>query len=237
MSDAATHLTLDVLADYFAEVLGDEQEESVELHLADCDRCAANARWVHTMHEKLEPSLGAWTAASHAEAVVRAVLSAAFDEAPADAEPDVKERLDRWSERLASGALHLIREASGRLSRRLNVLMPPPGWEMTARSFAVASGPTTAFKGSDPETDTAPAPEAPTIRVGRKGLGIEVRIGPMDVGELMNQSEESRLVALVPTREGGRPEVKALRPASDKPRTWMARFKVDGDDFVVVLEP
>jgi hypothetical protein len=59
----------------------------------------------------------------------------------------------------------------------------------------------------------------------------------MDVGEPVDPGEEPRLVALVPTRESGRPEVKALRPASDKPRTWMARFQVDGNDFVVVLEP
>jgi hypothetical protein len=148
-----------------------------------------------------------------------------------EAEPDVLERLEGWRRRLASDALHLIQEASGRLSRGMDVLMPPPGWEMTSRPFAFATDSATTFQGSDPDGVATSEPDAPTIRVVRRGLGIEVQVEPMDVGEA------SRLVALVPTREGERAEVKLLHPSREKPRTWIARFQVDGDDFVVVLEP
>ncbi len=76
-----------------------------------------------------------------------------------------------------------------------------------------------------------PAAQAPTVRIVRKGIGIEVRVEHVEPGG------EPRLVALVPARQGGRTAVQALKPARDEPRTWFARFEQDDGDFVVVLEP
>ncbi len=59
------HLTLDVLADYFAETLSTTREETVEVHLANCARCAALARRVHAVDERVRRLLDGWTAASH----------------------------------------------------------------------------------------------------------------------------------------------------------------------------
>ncbi len=41
------HLTLDMLADYFADALEDEQKKRIELHLAECDSCATTAGCVN----------------------------------------------------------------------------------------------------------------------------------------------------------------------------------------------
>jgi anti-sigma factor RsiW len=43
-------------------VLGDEQRESVELHLADCDRCAAHARSAEVLD--LHLALRSWRGGS-----------------------------------------------------------------------------------------------------------------------------------------------------------------------------
>lgn len=227
MSDPTSHITLDVLADYFAELLDDAREEAVELHLADCDRCAANARWVRSLPQ---PNLEDWTARAHGQAALSAHVAKALAEAEeANAEPGLKERLRRWRERLASESLHLIKEASGVLSRGLDVLMPPPGWELAAKPIPV--GVRDSFRGSDPLSVRTPEADAPTIRVVRKGMGIEVRLEHAEPGD------EPRMVALVPAREGGRTAVQVLRPARDEPGTWFARFEKDDGDFVVVLEP
>ncbi len=231
MNDTATHITLDVLADYFAELLDDRQEETVELHIADCDRCAETARWVHSLPM---PSLDGWTARSHGQAALRPVLATALAQAES-VTSGLKERLGRWREHLASeteGALHLIKEASGALSRGLDVLMPPPGWQHAARPIPIGGGGRMSLAGDDPMDERPPEAEtSPTVRVLERGIGIEVRVENVDEGE------RPRLVALIPTREGGQPTVKELRPAPDAPRTLIARFMKDDDDFVIALEP
>ncbi len=226
MTDSTTHITLDVLADYFAELLDDAREKAVELHVADCDRCAANARWIHSLPR---PNLEGWTARAHGEATLRAAVAAAIAEAEeASAQPGLKERLQRWRRRFASETLHLIKETSGLLSSALDVLMPPPGWELGARRLQ--TGAPVSFRGGD-SLSVQSEGESPTVRLVRKGIGIEVRL------EHVAPEEKPRLVALVPTREGGRTEVQILKPARDEPRTWIARFEQDDGDFVVVLEP
>ncbi len=232
MSPAATsnHITLDVIADYFAELLADEHEEQVELHIADCDRCAASARWVHSLPR---PNLEGWTAQAHGAAALRACLATSLAQAAeASPEPSWRERLLRWRERLPSetrGALHLIKETRGTLTRGLDVLMPPPGWELAARTVGVSAA--TSFKANGTQTEGEAAPEAPTVRVLRRGIGIEVRV------EHPEEGEPPRLVALIPTREGGRPTVQVLKPARDEPRTLTARFEKEDEDFVIALEP
>ncbi len=228
-ADATKHLTLDVLADYFAETLDDKQEERVDLHLADCDRCAALARRVHAVDEAVQPALATWTAASHADVVLRSIAREGLKKA--DVPPDLRERVGRWRERLASGALHLIRQASGQLGNAVeeavNVLLPPPGWKVSARPAVWAAEPVTTFKGED--DDLRLAQTAPTIRVLPKGIGIEVRVEGVD--------ENPGLVVLVPAGERGHPVVKPLKPARDAERTFFARFEKEGEEFVVVLEP
>ncbi len=227
-ADATKHLTLDVLAEYFAETLDDEQEERVDLHLADCGRCATLARRVHAVDEALQPALAAWTATSHADVVLRAIALEGLRKAGVTA--DIRERVGRWRERLARGALHLIRQASGQLSdaveEAINVLVPPPGWEVSARPAVWAAEPVTTFKGED--DDLRLAQTAPTIRVLPKGIGIEVRVEGV--------GENPGLVVLVPTGEQGRPVVKPFKQARDAERAYFARFEKEAE-FVVVLEP
>lgn len=224
------HLTMDALAAYFAETLDDEQEERVDLHLADCDRCAALARRVHALSRDVEPALESWTAASHADADLRSMTVAGLQ--GADTPSDLTERVDRLRERLKSGTLNLIRQASGRLDEAakeaVSVLLPPPGWEMSARPPAWATDPVTTFQGEDdgPRFQTE---IGPTLRVLPKGIGIEVRVEGV--------VENPGLVALIPTGERGRSVIKALKPARDAERTFFARFEKKDEDFVVVLEP
>ncbi len=115
------------------------------------------------------------------------------------------------------------------MSRGLDVLMPPPGWELG--SGGLQTGVPVTFKTTVPLASAEPAAQAPTVRIVRKGIGIEVRVEHVEPGG------EPRLVALVPARQGGRTAVQALKPARDEPRTWFARFEQDDGDFVVVLEP
>ena len=227
MTASTHHITLDVLADYFAELLDDTREEAVELHIADCDRCAASAHWLHSL-PRLD--LEGWTARSHSEATLRAAVAASLDEAEqTNAEPSLKERLHRWRESLKDQALHLIKETSGALSRGLDVLMPPPGWELGMRTLQTEAP--AVFRTPDPLAGTEPAEQAPTVRLLRKGIGVEVRV------EHVEPSEEPRLVALIPAREGGRVAVQVLKPAPHEAKTQIARFQQDDGDFVVVLEP
>jgi len=224
MSTNETHIPLDVLADYFAEALDDAAQEAVELHVADCDRCAASARWVHSLPL---PSLEGWTAKAHGEEVLRRHLVRQLEEP--DAEPGLGERLRRWRERLAGQSLHLIKAASGRLSRGLDVLVPRPGWEAGLR-FEPATAGAESFKAGE-EPDAGPSADVPTVRVVRRGIGIEVRV------EHVGEGERPGMVALVPAREGGRPAVQVLRPTRDDPRTLVARFELEDEDFVIALEP
>jgi len=55
--------------------------------------------------------------------------------------------------------------------------------------------------------------------------------------EHVGEGERPGMVALVPAREGGRPAVQVLRPTRDDPRTLVARFELEEEDFVVALEP
>jgi predicted ATP-binding protein involved in virulence/DNA-directed RNA polymerase specialized sigma24 family protein len=223
------HLTLDALAAYFAETLDDEQEERVDLHLADCDRCAALARRVHALSLDVEPALESWTAASHADAVLRSITVEGLQ--AADVPSDLAERVDRLKERLKSGTLNPIRQASGRLGEAakeaVSVLLPPPGWEVSARPPVWSIEPVATFKGED-DGPRLQAETGPTLRVLPKGIGIEVRVEGVD--------ENPGLVVLIPAGERGRPVVKALKPARDAERTFFARFEKKDEDFVVVLE-
>ncbi len=227
MTEPTPHLTLDVLADYFAEVLDDPRQEAVELHIADCDRCAESAQWIHSLPR---PDLESWNVRAHAEAALTPVLDSALAGADVPStRPGIPERLERWRRRLASETLHLIKETSGRLSRGLDVLMPPPGWELGMGRLR--TGTATTFRPGDPAAGAEPAAETPTIRVVRRGIGVEVRVEPVD------PDEEPGLVALVPARQGERAAVQVLEPARDDPRARIARFEQDDGDFVVVLEP
>jgi hypothetical protein len=230
MSDPTTHITLDVLADYFAELLDDAREEAVELHIADCDRCAANARWVRSLPR---PNLEGWTARAHGQAALTPTLAAALAEAEeANAEPGLKERLRHWRERLASESLHLIKEASGVLSRGLDVLMPPPGWEFAPRLIPVDERVPVSFKGSGPLTPPETTPmDVPTIRVIQKGIGIEVCVENLDV------KRQPPLIVLIPIHQGGKIKVGALEPVRDDPQTLTARFMSEGVGFLIALEP
>ncbi len=229
-NNATPHLTLDALAAYFAETLDDEQEERVDLHLADCDRCAALARRVHALNLDVDPALESWTAASHADAVLRSMTVAGLQ--AADVSSDLAERVGRLKERLKSGTLNLIRQASGRLSEgakeAVSVLLPPPGWEVSARPPMLNMQPGATFKGED-DGPRFQAETGPTLRVLPKGIGIEVRVEGVD--------ENPGLVVLIPVGERGQPVFKALKPARDAERTFFARFEKEDEDFVVVLEP
>lgn len=220
------HITLDVLADYFAEVLDDAGQEAVELHIADCDRCADSAQWIHSLPRV---NLESWTARNHAQAALVPILDSALAEADVlSPRPSIPERLEHWRRRLASEALHLIKETSGVIGEGLNVLMPPPGWGSGMGHLQTSSA--TTFRNDEPSA-AGPTVEPPTIRVMRRGIGIEVRVKPVA------PDEEPGLVALVPTREGEETMVQLLEPASDDPQARFARFAPDGDDFVIVLEP
>lgn len=220
------HITLDVLANYFAEVLDDAGQEAVELHIADCDRCADSAHWIHSL-PRLD--LETWTAQSHAQAALAPVLDSALAEADVlSPRPSIPERLELWRQRLASEALNLIKETSGVINEGLNVLMPPPGWGSGIGRLQTSY--VTTFRTGEPSIPGAPG-DTPTIHIKRIGIGIEIRVKPVV------PDGEPGLVALVPTRTGEEAMVKLLEPASDDPQAHIARFAPDGDDFVIVLEP
>ncbi len=220
------HITLDVLADYFAEVLDDAAQQAVELHIADCDRCADSAQWIYSL-PRLD--LESWTAQNHAQAALTPVLDSALADADVlSPAPSIPERLEHWRRRLASEALHLIKETSGAISEGLNVLMPPPGWD--SGLGRLQTGSVTTFRTGAPSVEP-PSDETPRIHIKRIGIGIEIRVKPVV------PDGEPGLVALVPTRTGEEAMVKLLETASDNPQAHIARFAPDGDDFVIVLEP
>lgn len=41
------HINVDLLIAYFAEILSAAEEESIELHLADCDECAEQSSTIY----------------------------------------------------------------------------------------------------------------------------------------------------------------------------------------------
>jgi hypothetical protein len=110
------------------------------------------------------------------------------------------------------------------------VLVPGPGWEGQAFSSRPAGAVAGTFQGGETPDAWPPQDEA-TIRIVRRGLGIEVRV------ENVEEGKGPGLVALVPAREGGRPAVQVLRPMWDDPRTLLARFVLEDEDFVIALEP
>lgn len=228
------HLDPRELADYFAGLLPEDREDSIEAHFAECQDCTSQARQFHTFTQVWD----GWTAQAHGEAYWRTVLTNAL-RATAQTHPRWRERLRHWHTRWAGkaeAAVRVLMEASGETSGVVT-----EGLEALVRSggrWQFARAPTPApTRGVQIRRQTTPAPVA--LAPGKSQAWVAVS-GEDEVSVRVNDwpvGQPSPLVLLIPVAGNGAPQVKELEKVRDA-AYLIARFKdVQPGEYVVAFEP
>lgn len=232
------HLDLDTIVEYVEMALSEEQARPVELHLARCDTCTELARDA----QELSSLWDGWTARTHAEAALSALMSSAVEQAVATTAgtPAMQARLARWAERWSGGveaAVRVVVGAAGEASRVVTegldaIARPGTAWQF---SLVPAPTPTRGARGR------GAAPSQPTVAVAAIGGAAQARVAVSgERRELVVRldglpvDEVSPLILLVPL--GGTSEAQPERQPGIA--YLIARFEqVPAGEYLVAFEP
>ncbi len=234
------HISPEQLADYFSGELSEDEEATLEEHLAECAECAERARNVYGLSLVVDQ----WTARAHGEAYRRDLLVTALAQAEESTTTSSwQERLQLWRERWSGqveAALGIVLGAPGEacslVTEGFKALARPKAiWEFAAAEGSVAPqllptlGP-----GAPPAPDTveALAPGRPQARVSVSGEAREVTVRI----EELPPDRTAPLVLLIP-EEGGEPRV--AEPEKDPRLPYLiARFEeVEPGRYLAAFEP
>ncbi len=105
MNPRDSHFSSDVLLDYIGGTLGDDFEDQVERHIAQCAQCASVARDA-TVFSKLIEMPAEYHAALVSRASIEGVLGKALAQVPVGLRPRIEAWLEMWSGK-AEGALQI----------------------------------------------------------------------------------------------------------------------------------
>lgn len=247
------HLTTEKIANYFGKLLSEEEESQVELHFAECDDCTQRARRWHAFSENWD----SWTAQAHGEAYVRVAVERALQKAQEQENvPALRERLVHWREECFSkvkAAAHVIFEAPREVARVVTeglegLVRPEDNWQFALATTAVRTRGAARVRGRGvaPQQATGPAalgtPRA-LVTVSSAAGEIEIQVNRLPSrpetrepvrtrGGVAPSPEKLPLVLLVPTKEGGEPQLRQLEP------DLSVRFTgVTSGDYLIVIEP
>jgi len=236
----AGHLAAELLGDYYAGSLGEDEQMRIEEHLADCSRCTEHAQQVRQFARLLD----SWTARAHGQAQERAALARGLQTAQERA-PDAAlgERLARWAQawgRQAAATLRVLVAAPDRASRTLAAgLMPPlppaaPG-PLARLAPAAAVPPIRGRRLARPRGAAAarvglgPGEAQASVRIEGTGM-VVVRLEALPTGQ------RPPLVLLLDA-DGAEPRVGLPRREPGLP-FWVARFEdVAPGAYLVAIEP
>ncbi len=105
---SSRHFDQATLSRYFDGDLGEEIEEALECHLADCEECAASARSLYNLAE----TFASWTAAAHGATWQAEIVQEALSRAAHQVNhPLWQRRLERWREAWSGKAEAALRWA------------------------------------------------------------------------------------------------------------------------------
>lgn len=238
MSSQANNVHLDPaeLADYFAGLLSEDRESSIEGHFAECQHCTTQARRFHSFNQVWDR----WTAQAHGEASWRAVLGKALH-VTAKAHPHWRERLRHWRTHWAGkaeAAVRVVMEAPGKTSHvvteGLEALVRAGGrWQ-----FGRAPGlvPT---RGGQLHGPATPSPATVALAPGKSKAWVAVS-GEDEVSVRVEEwpaGQPAPLVLLIPTVGTG--ELQAQELKKTRGATYLiARFEdIPPGEYVVAFEP
>lgn len=230
------HISAERMLDYMAGALNDEQEEMIEVHIAHCNECTAQARRL----ERVDHFMEQWTARDHGQVLTQLRLANALNELSEKIENlDMKERLKIWLSKWtnkAEAALSIIVEETGRASRiiteGLEAMVRPDGmWEFELKPAAVPVRGAGTQRGA-PITAVSLSPGKPQVRVrlsAENEIAIRVDAFPED--------RTPPLVLLIPAKKDAEAMVNALQRQQDK-TCLSARFHdVPPGAYIVAFEP
>jgi hypothetical protein len=242
MSDEPTptrHLDLDTIADYVEMKLSTGEERPIEMHLAACDYCTDLARAA----QQLSDLWDGWTARSHAEAALTALLAGAVERAAAAATPALQARLAQWAERWTGNveaAVRVVVATAGQSSRVVTegldaLTRPGSNWQF---SLVPAPTPTRGARGRgavppQPATAVTSLGGTAQARVAVSGERREVVIRLDD----LPPGQPTPMVLLVPIGKNGVPQVAEPERPPGVPY-HVARFEqVPAGEYLVAFEP
>jgi len=238
MSSQASNVHLDAaeLADYFAGLLPEDRESSLEAHFAECQHCTTQARRFHSF----SPVWNRWTAQAHGEAFQRAVLVNAL-QVTAQTHPHWQERLQHWRTHWAGkaeAAVRVVMEAPGKTSHivteGLEALMRAGGrWQFARAPVQVPT------RGGQIRGQAMPSPATIALASGKSKAWVAVS-GEDEVSVRVEEWPTGKpppLVLLLSTGGLGDLQVQELTKA--RGATYLiARFeKVPPGEYVVAFEP
>jgi hypothetical protein len=247
------HLTAEKLVDYFSQILPEEEETAIELHLANCTECTTQARQIY----KLSLTWDRWTARAHGEAhlsglVKKALIHIREQPQPVPEHvPDLRQRLTDWLDTWAGkveGSVRVIIEKMAEAYSLSNSRIESEGLEAILRpggawQFATApsQGRGIQTRGTDTQLRVKIVETASALKA-RVSLDEDHGAIVVSVDDFPN-GQTPPLVLLVPTGEGLEPRVKMLErdPETGRlPETsdLIARFEgVDPGQYLVAFEP
>jgi hypothetical protein len=238
------HLSHDLIADYFAEMLSQDAQLVVEEHVADCDRCALAAQSALTAGTVVD----GWTARAHGVAARNAVLAEALAAVRVQGTvAGLRQRLEAWAEQWAGeagAALRVVLEAPGRAARVIAesaTEFGPAGaaWQLAPAPAAMPTrGAARRTLAQQPIVVTADGPDGLRARVAVNAARgeIVVRLDDVPPGEL------PPLVLLIPTGDDPADARRQPRLGDPKPGpgsdAWIARFEGLGrGTYLIAFEP
>ncbi|MFN8633031.1 MAG: hypothetical protein U0893_04185 [Chloroflexota bacterium] len=234
------HLDLDTIADYVEMKLSAGEERPIEMHLAHCDLCTDLAREARELSELWD----GWTARSHAEATLAALMQGAVEQAAAVADaPALRERLTRWAESWSGSveaAVRVVMDAAGQASRVVTegldaVARPGSAWQFT---LAPAPTPTRGGRGRGAVPPPPAVAEASIGGAGRVRVAVNGERHDVVVRlDALPADQEPPLVLLVPVSGGGEPRV--AEPERQPGIAYLiARFnRLPAGEYLVAFEP
>jgi hypothetical protein len=229
------HIEPEDMADYFAGLLPEEQEEDIEEHFAGCDECTAHARRFHVFSQVWK----SWTAKAHGEAYWRAMMDEALQQVAAQ-QPVWRERLQRWREQCegkARAVVRVVMEQAGAAARIVTegleaLLQPEEAWRFALEPVPVRVRGPVRTRGQAPAVVAlAPGVSPARIAVSSAAHTVQVRVDHWPT------EKPPPLVLLIPATERGTPRIAELKRQPDVV-SLIAQFEqVEPGEYLVAFEP
>ncbi len=233
----AMHPDIEQLVAYFTGGLGDQEEETIELHVAQCVVCARLSGRCFAATDVLD----AWSAAAHGVAVQRRLLTEALQRAEGEEkDPALRHRLRRWREQWAGhaqAALQAVIDASGVVARGIDGLTRRGSdWSFGLETAVAGTWGEAADDGSEAILVSSKlSTDQPRALIEIRGASgdIVVRIDNLRLGSI------PPLVVLI-TLKAGDAAVTRVAEVRAQPgaQTGIARFtQVEAGSYIVAFEP
>jgi hypothetical protein len=246
---ANRHISREELMDYVAELLPEEREAEIDLHLAACDDCAVTASQTRAMSVIWDN----WTLRTHAEAHRQVRLAEILNQIPG---LDAQQRgwLERWLQATlgrATAAARLILDAASQTAELVTegleaITLAASPWRLSlvgVQANQLSRGSATST-GRDLSQSAAPDVPQVSMQVGQAQPGgpwpILVRIE----GLTREQQQANPRVLLIPTGVKAPPLARVPQAPSTPARSGspsnvaFALFEeVPPGEYLVVVEP